>query len=149
MAKISRKRHSNMKNKTRRHRSLHGRQNIVYMFMSMLNAVKLYHWKTHSYSTHEATDELYSKLNEHIDEFVEVMLGKIGKRGNILNIPTMKLKQINNNHDLKREIGIYKKFLIDMDHDKSLGLEGNSDLMNIRDEILASMNRFLYLLTLH
>jgi DNA-binding ferritin-like protein len=115
----------------------------------MLNAVKLYHWKTHSYSTHEATDELYSKLNEHVDEFVEVMLGKIGKRGNILNIPTMKLKQINNNHDLKREIGIYKKFLIDMDHDKSLGLEGNSDLMNIRDEILASMNRFLYLLTLH
>ena len=77
------------------------------------------------------------------------MLGKIGKRGNILNIPTMKLKQINNNNDLKREIGIYKKFLIDMDHDKSLGSEGNSDLMNIRDEILASMNKFLYLLTLH
>ena len=32
--------------------------------------IKLFHWKTHSYSTHKATDELYSKLNDDIDKFV-------------------------------------------------------------------------------
>jgi hypothetical protein len=49
-------------------------------FMEMLNEVKIYHWNTHSYAQHKATDELYSQLNEHIDKFVEVMLGKKGDR---------------------------------------------------------------------
>jgi len=32
---------------------------IVPTFLHMLNTVKLYHWKTTSFSTHKATDELY------------------------------------------------------------------------------------------
>ena len=44
---------------------------IVKMLMEMLNIIKLYHWKTNSYSAHIATDELYEKLNIHIDKFVE------------------------------------------------------------------------------
>ena len=47
---------------------------IVQTFLEMLNTVKLYHWKTHSYAQHKATDELYSKLNENIDTFVEILL---------------------------------------------------------------------------
>ena len=42
--------------------------------------VKLYHWKTRSYAQHQATDELYLKLNKHIDSFVEVLLGKDERR---------------------------------------------------------------------
>ena len=53
-------------------------QNIVTMFLQMLNTVKLYHWKTSSYAQHKATDDLYSSLNESIDSFVEIMLGKNG-----------------------------------------------------------------------
>ena len=40
---------------------------IVKKFLEMLNMVKLYHWKTRSYSQHKATDELYDRLNKHID----------------------------------------------------------------------------------
>jgi len=58
-------------------------QYIVAMFLQMLNTVKLYHWKTYSYAQHKATDELYSKLNENIDSFVEIMLGKTGSRVNL------------------------------------------------------------------
>ena len=46
--------------------------NITKVFLEMLNTVKLYHWKTYSYATHEATDKLYKELNEYIDEFIEV-----------------------------------------------------------------------------
>jgi DNA-binding ferritin-like protein len=46
----------------------------VIKFLSLLNTVKIYHWKTYSYATHKATDELYSKLNENIDRFMEVLL---------------------------------------------------------------------------
>jgi hypothetical protein len=42
--------------------------------------IKLYHWGTLSYATHKATDDLYAKLNVNIDSFVEVMIGKDGKR---------------------------------------------------------------------
>ena len=42
----------------------------------MLNMVKLYHWKTDSFSQHKATDELYESLNLNIDRFVEVLMGK-------------------------------------------------------------------------
>ena len=53
----------------------------------MLNTVKLYHWKTYSYATHEATDKLYKELNEYIDEFIEVYLGKDQSR-----IPSFSIK---------------------------------------------------------
>jgi DNA-binding ferritin-like protein len=47
----------------------------------MLNIVKLYHWNTTMYSQHQATDELYSSLNNSVDEFIEVMLEKKGGQG--------------------------------------------------------------------
>ena len=43
---------------------------IVIKFLEMLNTIKLYHWKTFSFAQHKATDELYAKLNENIDNFI-------------------------------------------------------------------------------
>ena len=57
---------------------------IIVKFLETLNLVKLYHWKTRSYAIHKATDELYTKLNLHIDSFVEVLLGKQGNRINLM-----------------------------------------------------------------
>jgi DNA-binding ferritin-like protein len=118
----------------------------------MLNTVKLYHWKTTSYSTHKATDQLYSDLNEKIDEFVEILLGKpnitIQKRNALLNVKLVKLHQYNNNNDFKKQIEHYKTFLINLSNIKAFNVPANSDLMNQRDELLALLNQFLYLLTL-
>jgi DNA-binding ferritin-like protein len=121
---------------------------IVPTFLHMLNTVKLYHWRTTSFSTHKATDELYGSLNEKIDEFVEVMLGKgeMGGRTKLLNVSLIKLSMYSNNEAFKKQIESYKDFLLDMN--ESLGLTVNTDLLAIRDEILASFNKFLYLLTL-
>ena len=122
------------------------KKEIVGMFLKMLNTTKLYHWRTYSYATHEATDNLYADLNKYVDEFVEVMMGKMENRNKILNIHLVKMNVPNNNNDFKKEIEYYKQFLIGLDpHLKS---KGNSDLLNIRDEILASLNKLLYLMTL-
>ena len=56
------------------------KEELVNLFLELLMIVKVYHWKTKSYAEHIATDELYSTLNENIDKFVEVMLGKNGSR---------------------------------------------------------------------
>ena len=122
-------------------------QRIVIMFLQMLNTVKLYHWKTYSYAQHKATDELYSNLNENIDSFVEVMLGKTSGRVNLTGQKTLPLMDYTNVEDFKKAISQFKDFLTGMNKDTSINITANSDLLNIRDEILGNLNQFTYLLT--
>ena len=122
-------------------------QQIVIKFITLLNTVKLFHWKTHSYATHKATDELYGQLNEHIDNFVEVLLGKSGDRVNLTNVKHISLKDFTSLEQMKREIMEYKSYLISLDNNSGLKTMFNSDLYNIRDEILSDLNKFMYLLT--
>ncbi len=130
-----------MPSKTRKN-SRSSTRNIVPTFLGMLNTVKLYHWKTSSYSTHKATDELYTELNGHLDTFVETLLGTVDR--NALLTPTsLKIPLYRNNDDFKRQVNVYKRFLTSMP--SSYG----TDVLNIRDEILGSLDKFLYLLTLH
>ena len=121
---------------------------VVCKFLEMLNNIKLYHWKTYSYATHKATDELYTSLGVNIDKFVEVLLGKAQNRIKMRtkNIP---IKDMNSPQEFKREIESYKSYLVNLSNNKALGAGGmtNSDLLNIRDEILADLNQFLYLFT--
>ena len=116
---------------------------IVKNFLEILTVVKLYHWKTYSYAHHEATDELYYKLNKHIDEFIEVLLGKDESRINKMN-DSIKLNN-NNTAEFKDKIYQFRNFLHDMDN--YLNPKKDSDLLNIRDEILGYINQFLYLST--
>jgi len=124
-------------------------QEIVIKFLVLLQTVKLYHWKTRSYATHKATDELYSTLNENIDKFVEVLLGKIGNRINMKNIRTIPVYDYDSVEDFKDKIMEYKSYLVDLNKNRVMQQMSNTDLYNIRDEILGSLNQFLYLLTFH
>lgn len=122
--------------------------NVVCKFLEMLNTIKVYHWRTYSYATHKATDDLYAKLGENIDKFVEVLLGKAQNRIKLRtkNIP---VKDMNSPQEFKREIESYKSYLVNLSNNKALGAGGmtNTDLLNIRDEILGDLNQFLYLFT--
>ena len=135
-------------NNTRKSRSLTSQtseQIIMMTFLEMLNTVKIYHWKTHVYSQHKATDSLYDELNDNIDSFIETMLGKTGSRVNLTKYKTLTLNDYNSVTDFKKKIDQYKTFLIQM----SVGSNENSDLLNIRDTILGNLNQFEYLLTFH
>jgi DNA-binding ferritin-like protein len=127
---------------------------LVSVFLNMLNTIKLYHWKTHSYATHKATDQLYDDLSSKVDEFVEVMLGKNSivspndlSRGNLLGVRQLTFKTYKNNNEFKSQIENYKKILINLSSVRPFDEIDNSDLLAIRDEILALLNHFLYLLT--
>ena len=124
---------------------------ITSTFLSILNTIKIYHWNTDDYSTHKATDQLYGDLNTKIDTFVETMLGKenVPSRNKVLNIRSLSLNTFKSNKDFRKETESYKSFLIGLSNEKSFNTPQNSDLMNMRDDILASLNQFLYLLTLH
>ena len=141
------------------------KSSIVEYFIGMLNTVKLYHWNTRSFSQHKATDELYENLNDHVDKFVEVLLGKseatsgkseatsgkseatFGKKeSRFKNLSShIPLDNKRNLPDFKTKIYQYRDYLINMNH--CLDGQKDSDLLNIRDEILGDINQFLYLLT--
>ena len=146
------KTHSQMRKggkRTRRNLSTnkYTQQHIITMFLQMLNTVKLYHWKTSSYATHKATDELYTTLNANIDKFIEVLLGKGGNRINLMSKKSISLIDLNSPERLRAEINSFKNYLVSITNSPAMRLMSNTDLLNIRDEILGNLNQFLYLLT--
>jgi DNA-binding ferritin-like protein len=117
-----------------------GKADIVPTFFQMLHTVKLFHWKTTDYASHKATDELYASLNEHIDTFVEVMLGKeMGSRAKLIS-SVIKVDAYSTNEAFRKQVEVYKHFLM------SLNANLGTDLLAIRDEILAAFNKCLYLM---
>jgi DNA-binding ferritin-like protein len=151
--KNSRKNTRVSNNKTHKNKgSPNAKKQLVKYMLQMLMTVKLYHWNTSSFSTHNATDDLYGELNTMIDQFVEVLLGKHSNvseknKYEILNVGNLHLTTYKDNGKFKREIEEYKKHLIGLN--KMFNHSENSDLLNIRDEILANLNKLSYLLTLH
>ena len=151
--KYSRKSGRSSVNKTRKNKSSSNsaKKHMITYMLQMLMTVKLYHWNTLSFSTHKATDELYGTLNTLIDQFVEVLLGKhnnVSERNKheILTIKTLHLHTYKDNGKFKQQLEMYKKYLVGLSKQFSNG--ENTDLLNIRDEILATLNKISYLLTL-
>jgi hypothetical protein len=146
-------RNNKTKGGTKKNRSIHSddlltfQNKITVIFFEMLLMIKLFHWKTHSYATHKATDELYSKFNEHMDKFIEVLLGKSNSRIELTNEKQISLIDLNNQEQLIQKVDKFKSYLVSLNTNKALSSMSNTDLLNIRDEILGDMNQFLYLLT--
>ena len=120
------------------------KSHIITMFIQMLNVVKLYHWRTKSFAQHKATDDLYAKLNEHIDSFVEILMGKDESRIRMVE-KRIRLIDARNTDEIKERMHEYRAFLIDI---TKYFTKRDTDLLNVRDEILGDINQFLYLLTL-
>jgi len=144
MSKQSNKRVKRVKrnNRTRSNmkRSGYSVNQIVATMTEMLHAVKLHHWRTHSYSVHKATDNLHEALSEQVDSFVEKLLGSQNTRATLTHMP---LHSYNSLPELKRRVEHYKRYLQGMP--ASMG----TDLLNIRDELLGSLNQFSYMLSLN
>lgn len=122
-------------------------ENITVHFLETLLMIKLYHWKTHSYATHKATDELYTSLNENMDKFIEVLLGKTHSRLDLMRHKSIQLTDLNSPRELVNEIKSFKNELVNLDKNQFMKSMKNTDLFNIRDEIIGNLNQFLYLMT--
>ena len=117
----------------------------VQFFFTMREQIKLYHWQTKSYSRHKATDGVIEALDEHIDKYVEVYMGKYGRprmssRNNVImvqNISEKKIVTFIHNCIEYLQTELVRKLKA---HD--------TDLINLRDEMLAELNQLLYLFTL-
>ena len=117
----------------------------VNFFFSMREQIKLYHWQTHSFAQHKATDDVLSALDESIDKYVEVYMGKYGRPkvtggSNVVRVQNM---------TEKTAVKFIKTCITYLEGPLVKRLKPvDTDLVNIRDEMLAELNKILYLFTL-
>jgi hypothetical protein len=117
---------------------------IVTNLLTLHNQLKINHWQTESYAQHQAFGDTYGDLTDKIDEFVETFMGKYGR---IESREGFKIELSNyNNNGVVDFIDQYINYLVN-DLPKDLE-ETDTDLLNIRDEMLGSLNKLKYLLTL-
>jgi DNA-binding ferritin-like protein len=132
---------------------------ILWRFLHILETVKLYHWNTRIYSQHKITDELYDKLNKNIDLFVEVFLGKKNEHLVATTRSATSYSSLHshyppsisktyftkiNTHIFIKELYKFKDFLVKLNK-YVRDIPENSDLFNIRDEIMADIEQTLYI----
>lgn len=118
--------------------------NIITNFLTIQNQMRVFHWQTQkkpgSFAQHEAFGEAYETLDPLIDDYIEVFQGKngaiMGKNGF-----TVKLENLSN--DFEEFINEYIDYLINT-LPKSLDSNTDTDLLNIRDEMLAVLNQTKY-----
>jgi DNA-binding ferritin-like protein len=120
----------------------------VHFFFNMRNQIKLYHWQTMVYARHKATDEVIEKLDKLIDRYVEVYIGKYGRPRLATGTNTIKLVNMSESTAV-RYVETCIKYLIEDLVVDSAKRPADSDLLTIRDEMLADLNQLLYLFTLH
>jgi len=122
--------------------------NFVTNFLTLQNQLKVYHWQTQkkpgSYAQHMAFGTAYEELDPLIDDFIEIYQGKKGAilaKGNFTVIC----------HNLKDDyVDFVDEFISYLqDHvTSSLDSEKDTDLLNIRDEMLAILNQTKYRLNM-
>jgi hypothetical protein len=120
-------------------------EEIIKVFFHMTLNVKLYHWQTTLYSRHKATCELFASIIDLTDNFVETYIGRY-TRPNFEEDFQINVSQISD-EEARNMIQQYILFL-KKEVPKQLK-QHDTDLLNIRDELLASLNKTLYLFTLN
>ena len=116
---------------------------IALNFMFIRDQLKIYHWTTTSYARHKSSDALVDSLSEKMDKFLETIQGIHGKR---LVLPAKKQISFKNEND-KSIIKLLEKFKDWLNNVLPKYIKKNTDLLNIRDDILSDINNTIYLFT--
>lgn len=116
---------------------------IITPLLTLQNTLRIHHWQTKSYAEHKALGKAYESLDPLIDQFVEVYFGKYGN--------------INAKESFKLNLENYKaggcKEMIDesvsyLENLENSLKENDTELLNIRDEMLSVLQQTKYLLRL-
>lgn len=105
---------------------------------------KFLHWQTFGDAKHRLYGEIYDGLGELIDEFTETMMGKYGRVefDPEFSIMFQDIKSLS----VQNFMDGITEFLVGMTD--QLDSRYDTDLLNLRDEMLADINQLKYLLTL-
>jgi DNA-binding ferritin-like protein len=105
---------------------------------------KIMHWQTKGYARHKAFNKIYDELGDLIDTFVEESMGKYGRfvlEEDDKTIQLQNLSEINGKAMINTIAQSLVQFTDEFD-------PTDTNLLNVRDEMLGSVYKLSYLLTL-
>ncbi len=126
---------------TQMHKKMNLSSNVNFL-LGLQVQMKINHWQTKGYARHQAFGGFYDTLGDLIDTFVESAMGKYGRFVLEDENKTIQLSNLSE-LDMKGLIVTVRKAFVEMDIDST-----DTDLLNIRDEMLGELNKLSYLLTL-
>lgn len=115
-------------------------QYLFEYFLGLLGQIKVYHWTTMKYSVHKALDELHANLSSNIDDIIESYIGK----SNIQPIKNFNI-QMSANTNANNLIVFLEEEKINIKNIRNKHFKKCSELQNIIDEMLSSINKTIYL----
>jgi hypothetical protein len=111
---------------------------------SLRDQIHVFHWQTDIGDLHTALGDFYSDIIDQMDGLMEVVMGKYG-RVSVKSIgtpaPLKDLADVNLEEYLNTYIGIFDGY-------KKTEFANDDDIKNIIDEIVASINKLKYLITM-
>ena len=118
--------------------------NLITNLLTIQNQMRVFHWQTQkkpgSFAQHQAFGTAYEDLDPLIDDFIEIFQGK---NGAIMGKDGFTLKLMNLSDNFESVIDEYITFLRET-VTQSLEPEYDSDLLNIKDEMMAILNQTKY-----
>ena len=120
------------------------KEELILKLIQIQTQFKFMHWQTMGDAKHRAYGEIYDTLGDLIDNFTESMMGKYGRPEfeSEFSIMFQDLKSLS----VQNFMDGITEFLVSMT--EQLDTKYDTDLLNLRDEMLAAINKLKYLLTL-
>ena len=118
----------------------------IHFLLNLRNQLKLYHWQTRVYSRHVAVDKVLETLDTLIDSYVEIYIGKYGRPKLSGADAVIRLYNLSEAGATKLVNAAAKYIMGPLVKGLKAGVD--TDLINLRDEMLANLNQLLYLFTL-
>jgi hypothetical protein len=120
------------------------KEELILKLVQIQNQFRFLHWQTFGDAKHRAYGEIYDTLGDLIDSFTESMMGKYGRPefDSEFSIMFQDIKSMN----IQNFLDGITEFLVGMTD--QLDSRYDTDLLNLRDEMLSGINKLKYLLTL-
>jgi hypothetical protein len=120
------------------------KEELTLKLIQIQTQFKFLHWQTFGDAKHKSYGEIYDSLGDNIDKFVEIMMGK---QGRVEFEPEFSIMfQDIKNLSVQNFLDGITEFLVGMT--EQLDKRYDTDLLNIRDEMLGDINQLKYRLTL-
>lgn len=118
-------------------------QQYIQDVVQLQTQIKFFHWQTKVYGKHIALDRLFDAIIDNVDEFTETAMGKYGR----IDVSGLSYTFINISDD--NVINVIDGAIDScIKLSASLDAKIDTDLLNLRDELLGKLNQSKYLLTL-
>lgn len=114
---------------------------IIVSLMEAIAATKMFHWATTNFAAHQSSGVLADSLYTKMDILVESMLSKGSKSG----LKDYKISFSTNYDGFRDALRKVQMMLRALDDKQMSPFARETQILNLRDDILSSIDTFLYL----